>query len=115
MVPLAVVAFSHVLSMQFAAVDYAYNYVQTLAPFIPLKFKQDRFVPIYIEQGAEISTQPAPVVTQPASVVPHSSSVVRIFDWSVQSLFEQVVVHVHDLKKLLPPKTYYYLFIKHYV
>ena len=91
-------AFAQVLSMHVAAVVYVYNYVQTLDPFNPLKVKQVRFVPRYAEQGAEMSTQPAPIVTHPASAFPHSGSVVRVAHWSVQSLFAQTLVHVQALR-----------------
>ena len=47
---------------------------------------------------ADISTQPAPVVTHPARAPAQAASVVRVAAYSVQSLFTQVVVHVHDLR-----------------
>ena len=45
MVPLAVVALSHVLSMHEAATVYDANAVQTLVPFNPLKVGQVVAVP----------------------------------------------------------------------
>ena len=44
-------------------------------------------IPVYAEQAAEISTQPAPVVKQPASAFEHAISVVCEASYSVQILF----------------------------
>ena len=101
-------AFAQVLSMHVAAVVYVYNYVQTLDPFNPLKVKQVRFVPRYAEQGAEMSTQPAPIVTHPAKADPHTVSVARVTGRSMQSLLVQALVHVQALRYVVPDETYYY-------